>query len=184
MKIVIGLGNPGAEYRYTRHNAGFRVVDEVARRLKAAFDHEKYGGLVARATQDDATVLLVKPLTFMNLSGQCVARAVRYTGSEPADMLVVADDVNLPLGKLRFRTEGSDGGHNGLKSIIQSLGTNAFPRLRLGVGRKTNGELVEHVLGSFAPDEREACEAMVVRAADGVMDFLASDIARVMNRYN
>jgi peptidyl-tRNA hydrolase, PTH1 family len=184
VKIVIGLGNPGAEYRFTRHNVGFRVLDELARRWKVAFDHEKYGGLIARATNDGEAVLLVKPLTFMNLSGQCVARAMRYTNSEPAEILVVADDANLPLGKMRFRTEGSDGGHNGLKSIIQSVGTNAFSRLRIGVGRNPGSELVEHVLGTFAPDERETCESMLARAADGVTEFLGSGIAKAMSRYN
>lgn len=184
MKIVIGLGNPGSEYRFTRHNVGFRVLDELAARYRVAFDHEKYGGLIARANVEREAVLLLKPLTYMNLSGQCVARAIRYTNSNLDEVLVVADDVNLPLGKTRFRAEGSDGGHNGLKSIIQSLGTNEFCRLRLGVGRNTNGELVEHVLGAFAPDERETCESMLVRAADGVVAFLTSGIAMAMSRYN
>lgn len=184
MKIVVGLGNPGAEYRFTRHNVGFRVVDELARRRAVSFDCEKYGGLIARISQNGEPILLVKPLTFMNLSGQCVARAVRYTNSDPMDVLVVADDVNLPLGKLRFRAEGRDGGHNGLKSIIQALGTIAFPRLRLGVGRSDTAELTGHVLGSFKPEERETCEAMLARAADGVTVYLESGLANAMTLYN
>jgi len=184
VKMVVGLGNPGAEYRFTRHNVGFRVVDELARRRAVSFDSEKYGGLIARIALHGGPVLLVKPLTFMNLSGQCVARAVRYTNSDPAEVLVVTDDVNLPLGKLRFRAEGRDGGHNGLKSIIQALGTTAFPRLRLGVGRSESAELTGHVLGTFAPDERETCEAMLARAADGVEVCLESGLARAMALYN
>jgi len=185
VKIVIGLGNPGARYKDTRHNIGFMVLDRVAGRLDAEFSQEKYGGLVARTARDDEPLLLFKPLTFMNNSGDCVARVIRYTETEPSGMLVVGDDVNLPLGKLRFRRGGSAGGHNGLKSIIERLGSQEFPRLRIGVGPGDGGSgLVEHVLGSFTAEERPVRDEIVGRAVEAVLVYLDEGIARAMNEFN
>ncbi|HEY7789160.1 MAG TPA: aminoacyl-tRNA hydrolase [Vicinamibacterales bacterium] len=183
MKLVAGLGNPGARYRDTRHNVGFEVVDELARRHRAEFAAGRGESLEARVRQPD--VLLLKPLTFMNLSGQAVGETLRYYRVDPVDLLIVTDDVNLPMGRLRARVRGSAGGHNGLASIISSLGTNEFPRLRLGVGRgDARRDLKDHVLGRFEPDEAAAIREMIERAADAVAVFIGDGIAAVMNRFN
>ncbi|HPK72791.1 MAG TPA: aminoacyl-tRNA hydrolase, partial [Vicinamibacterales bacterium] len=135
MRIVVGLGNPGRRYQGTRHNVGFAVADEVAGRAGAPFESGRAETLAARFGRGDAAVLVAKPLTMMNLSGSAVAGLAGFYRVDPASILVVADDVNLPLGRLRIRAAGSAGGHNGLRSIIDCLGTEGFPRLRVGVGR-------------------------------------------------
>ncbi len=186
MKLIVGLGNPGPEYRDTRHNVGFLVADELARRwrLSEAW-REKFEALHVRTTVADEAVILAKPLTFMNLSGQAVAGLAAFYKIEPADVLVVADDVALPLGRLRARPEGGAGGHNGLKSIIQHFGTQAFPRLRVGVGRGDDRrDLADHVLGRFEAGERETVSAAVLRAADAAERFLSEGIERVMSAFN
>ena len=186
MKLIVGLGNPGPDYRDTRHNVGFLVADELARRwrLSEAW-REKFEALHVRTTVADEAVILAKPLTFMNLSGQAVAGLAAFYKIEPADVLVVADDVALPLGRLRARPEGGAGGHNGLKSIIQHFGTQAFPRLRVGVGRGDDRrDLADHVLGRFEAGERETVSAAVLRAADAAERFLSEGIERVMSAFN
>ncbi len=186
MKLIVGLGNPGREYRETRHNVGFMVADALADRWRVADQwREKSSALLARTGVGDAGVLLVKPLTFMNLSGEAVSAVAGFYKVEPADVLVIVDEAALPLGRLRARRDGSAGGHNGLKSLIQHLGTQAFPRLRVGVGRGDNGrELADHVLGRFEPDERETVSAAVLRAADATEMFISDGIERVMNAFN
>lgn len=185
MKLIVGLGNPGPRYRNTRHNLGFTVIDRVAERLGAAFDRERHHGLVAEPRAEADRVLLVKPLTFMNRSGECVAPMARHSGCDPNHLLIVADDVNLPLGRLRLRADGSAGGHNGLKSIIARLGTDAFPRLRLGVGDdRTGEELADHVLSKFRPEEWPVVERMTAEAAEAVLCWLREGIERAMNAYN
>ena len=185
MKLIVGLGNPGQQYKNTRHNLGFRVLDEVAGRVGARFDKEKYEGLIARAEHAGSSVLLFKPLTFMNLSGTAVAKVARNRAPEAADILVVVDDIHIPLGTLRLRTEGSDGGHNGLKSVIEHLGTTAFPRLRIGIGqRKTGEQLRNHVLSTFTPEEKPDVEQAIQTAADAVLCCVAEGISRAMNRFN
>ena len=183
MKAIVGLGNPGAKYRGTRHNVGFEVVDEVARRASVTFESAPADALIARWREMDT--LLIKPLTFMNLSGQAVGELHRYFKIEIADLLIVVDDVDLPLGKLRARARGSAGGHNGLKSLVAHLG-DEFPRLRVGVGRGPGGErdLADHVLSRFAADEISEVERMTTRAADAAEMFIASRIAAVMNAFN
>ena len=159
MKAVVGLGNPGERYRGTRHNLGFDVVDALAQRWGATL--KAWKSIAEIAVVRDRGVILVEPHTFMNLSGEAVGRVAAYHHVEPVDVLVVADDVNLPLGRLRLRRTGSAGGHNGLKSIIQHIG-DQFPRLRVGVGRgDERGDLADHVLAGFSRDERD-----VVAAAD------------------
>lgn len=185
MKLVVGLGNPGSEYRETRHNVGFLVVDEIARRCRVEQWREQFQALAAKTVSDGSAVLLAKPLTFMNLSGQAVAGLAGFYKIEPADVFVVTDDVALPIGRLRARREGSDGGHHGLRSVIEHLGTQAFPRLRVGVGRgEADRSLVGHVLGRFAAGERETMTAAVLRAADATEMFLRDGIERVMNAFN
>ena len=184
MKLIAGLGNPGSKYRGTRHNVGFEVVDELARRHGAAFESAPVEALMARL-RAPADAWLAKPLTFMNASGAAVAGLARYYKIDAADLLVVVDDVNLELGRLRARARGSEGGHNGLRSIIEHLGTTAFPRVRVGVGRgDRRRDLADHVLARFEPDERPVIDEAVTRAADAVELFLTGSIQEVMNLYN
>ena len=184
MKAVVGLGNPGAQYKGTRHNVGFAVLDELARRAAVEFESAPADALMARWRRTDEVALLVKPLTYMNLSGQAVGELSRYFKIEPVDLLVVVDEVQLPLGKLRARARGSAGGHNGLKSVIAHLGDN-YGRLRLGVGRgDSRRDLADHVLARFDKDEAADAERMIVRAADAAETFITSGIAAVMNQFN
>jgi len=196
VKLIVGLGNPGAEYRDTRHNVGFKVVDALAERWRVAdqwrekFDALQLKTVVGGAVTDHLLaggeqVVIAKPLTFMNLSGQSVAALAGFYKIEPADIFIVTDDVALPVGRLRARREGGAGGHNGLKSLIQSLATQAFPRMRVGVGRgDLRRDLADHVLGRFEADERETVSAAVLRAADASEMFLSEGIERVMNVFN
>ena len=185
MTIVVGLGNPGRRYQGTRHNIGFAVADEVARRQQAEFEHGRSNALTARRGRGPDSLLVVKPLTMMNLSGEAVAGLAGFYKVDPAAVLVVADDVNLPLGRLRLRARGTAGGHNGFRSIIGCLGTGEFPRLRVGVGRgDPRRDLADHVLARFDDDEREEVEQAIARAADAVETFLAEGIEVAMNRYN
>ena len=184
MKLIVGLGNPGPRYRGTRHNIGFEVADELARRRGAEFEVAPAEVLMARVQPPDA-ILIVKPLSFMNLSGGPVGELVRYYRIPHDRMLVVLDDVSLPLGQLRARARGSDGGHNGLRSILEAFGTQDVARLRIGVGRgDPRRDLADHVLARFDEDERAEAEALVGRAADAVGLFVTEGIGAVMNRYN
>lgn len=186
MKLIVGLGNPGREYRDTRHNVGFMVVDALADRWRVSDAwRERFDALQIKTTVGDAPVVIAKPLTFMNLSGQAVSAIAGFFKIEPADVLVIVDEAALPLGRLRARREGGAGGHNGLKSLIQHLGTQNFPRMRVGVGRGADGrDLSDHVLGRFEPSERETVSAAVLRAADATEMFISDGIERVMNAFN
>jgi len=185
LKLIAGLGNPGARYRGTRHNLGFVVLDDLAAALGAAFGQEKHKGLLAQAAIDTEKVLLLKPKTYMNRSGDCVAAVARNKAPDPGDILVVVDDVNLALGKIRLRAGGSAGGHNGLKSIAERLGTTAFHRLRLGVGAGPGQhDLADHVLARFRPDEREAVADMTARAVEAAQVWVREGIETAMNRFN
>ncbi|HYE86651.1 MAG TPA: aminoacyl-tRNA hydrolase [Vicinamibacterales bacterium] len=186
MKLIVGLGNPGADYRDTRHNVGFMVVDALVQRWRLDDQwREKFEALQIKATVRDEAVVIAKPITYMNLSGRAVSGLAGFYKIDPADVFVVTDDVALPLGRLRARREGGAGGHNGLKSIIQSLGTQAFARMRVGVGRGDgNRDLSDFVLGRFAADERDTVSAAVLRAADATEMFLSDGIERVMNAFN
>ena len=185
MKLIVGLGNPGRQYEHTRHNAGFTVLDQLARRLNVSFDRTKFDSEIAQAQLGTDRLLLMKPQTYMNLSGVAVAKAARNKIDTLDDLLIVVDEVNLPLGRLRFRPNGSAGGHNGLKSVIEHVGSDSFPRLRMGVGRSGPADkLRDHVLNSFTPDERPAYEHMVERAVEGVQTFVEDGIARAMDQFN
>jgi PTH1 family peptidyl-tRNA hydrolase len=185
MKLVAGLGNPGARYRGTRHNVGFEVVDLVARRIGAGFDAAPADALQAKWRLADDVVLLVKPLTYMNVSGQAVAALSRYYKVALPDVLIVCDDVNLPLGRLRVRANGSEGGHNGLRSVAAEFGSIDYARLRIGVGRgDSRRDLADHVLARFEPDEMSGIEAAVARAADAVGTWVSDGLAKTMNTFN
>jgi len=192
MKLIVGLGNPGDKYAGTRHNVGFRVIDEAARRAAVGFEAPPGGvdALLARVRAHGSgerrtgDVLLAKPMTFMNASGEAVGGLLRYFKIDVADVLVVVDDIQLPLGKLRARARGSAGGHNGLKSVIQHVG-DEFARLRLGVGRgDSRRDLADHVLAKFDSDEAAEAGRMIERAAEASEVFLTGGIAAVMNQFN
>lgn len=186
MKLIVGLGNPGRKYRDTRHNVGFTIVEQLAGRYAGAFESAPAEALVAKLrTLGDGGTLLVKPLTMMNASGFAVSEIARYYRVAFEDILVVADDVNLPLGRLRARPGGSAGGHNGLRSIIEQLGTQAFARLRVGIGRgDPRRDLADYVLGGFDADERTLVTEAIGRAADATEVFVAEGVQAVMNRFN
>jgi len=182
MKAIVGLGNPGREYASTRHNIGFDVIEELARRWNVRLRPWKSAADIAVVTGRGA--VLVEPQTFMNLSGDAVGRLAAFHKLDAADVLVVVDEVQLPLGRIRLRRSGSAGGHNGLKSIIQHIGTE-FPRLRIGVGRgDPQWDLADHVLSRFGREEREAVAEAVNRAADAVETFVDEGIEVAMNRFN
>jgi len=188
VKLIAGLGNPGEEYRGTRHNVGFEVVDEAARRWGLAFRSAPADALLANAPAVPAgrgAVLLAKPQTYMNRSGYAVGALLRYYRIDPDDLLVVTEDVNLPLGRLRARRRGSSGGHNGLRSIIEAVAGEEFSRLRVGVGRgDPRQRLSGRVLSRFNRAERPAMDDMVRRAADAVEMFVEAGIGPVMNEFN
>ena len=187
MKLIVGLGNPGREYRDTRHNVGFLVVDELARRYGidwAAGPSQIAETLIGKRFGAEP-LMLAKPLTYMNNSGDSVAGLVRYFNVAHDELLVVVDEAALPFGKLRARARGSAGGHNGLKSIIERLGTTEFSRLRLGVGRGDGRrDLADHVLARFERSEQAELETLITRAADAAEMFAAEGISKVMNAYN
>ena len=187
MKLIVGLGNPGREYRDTRHNVGFKVVDEIARRHQLTFamaPSQVPETFVVKKFGVDP-VLLAKPLTFMNRSGDAVAALAHYYDVFPGDLLIVLDDVDLPFGRLRARARGSAGTHNGLRSVVSRLGSTDFPRLRLGVGRgDSRRDLADHVLAKFEADEVSELESFIARAADAAEMFAAEGIEKVMNVYN
>jgi PTH1 family peptidyl-tRNA hydrolase len=185
MKLVVGLGNPGSRYDGTRHNVGFAAVDRLAARHGALWETAPRGVEALIGRWRAADVVLAKPLTFMNLSGTAIVGLLQFYKIEPLDALVIVDEVQLETGRLRVRPEGSAGGHNGLKSVIASLGTMQFPRLRIGVGRGDNRrDLADHVLARFESDERETIAEAIEKAADAAEVFVAEGPAAAMNKYN
>ena len=185
MKLVVGLGNPGAKYADTRHNVGFAAVDLLAKRHGLQWESAPRGVEALVANWRAGGAIFAKPLTFMNLSGQAVVPLLQFYKIELADLLVLVDEVQLETGRVRIRPEGSAGGHNGLKSLIASLGTLGFPRLRIGVGRgDTRRDLANHVLARFEPDERSVIDDAIARAADAAELFIADGVPAAMNRYN
>jgi PTH1 family peptidyl-tRNA hydrolase len=183
VKVICGLGNPGEKYRLTRHNVGFRVVDLLADRWRLSDGRVRDGAALLEAQVAAGRVLLVKPMKFMNLSGGPLKAALRQTDVDvSADLLVICDDIDLPLGRLRLRRSGSAGGHNGLRDIISSFGTNEFNRLRVGIGR--GGETIDHVLATFKPGERELADEAIATAADAAERWLAHGIDEAINDYN
>jgi len=184
VKVVVGLGNPGTKYAGTRHNVGFAVADYLAAAPDCGPFRSKFQAGIAEWKVGGETVLVVKPETFMNLSGRAVRPLLDFYKLTPADLLVVSDDFNLPLGKLRARAKGSHGGQNGLRNIQEQLGTDDYARLRVGVGQPGPGEAVDFVLSKFKPGERAAVEDAVAKAADAVLVWLRDGIEACMNRAN
>ena len=184
--LIAGLGNPGGKYENTRHNVGFLTVDELAGRGRFSVTRVKHHALTAAAEIGGQGALVMKPTTYMNLSGEAVGEAARFYKIDPGHVLVISDDVDLPLGKLRIRTGGSAGGHNGLKSIIQHLGTDQFPRLKIGVGGKPHPDydMADWVLGKLQGEDKKVMDEAVKRAADAVECFLKDGPQKAMNRFN
>lgn len=182
--LVVGLGNIGAEYQHTRHNIGFDVLDELARRGESAFANNRYADVTA-IRHKGKQLLLVKPTTYMNLSGKAVSYWLQKEKIALTNLMVITDDIALPLGKIRIRTKGSDGGHNGLKHIIETLKTQDFIRLRFGVGNDfSKGSQVDYVLGKWKEEEKELLASTIQKSADAVLSFALVGIERTMNIFN
>ncbi len=184
MRLIIGLGNPGRRYRGTRHNVGHEVVQCLAARLRVQLEEDGWAR-IGRARVDGGTVVLAIPDTYMNVSGQAVKDLLRRRRRRPDELLVVHDDLDLPLGQLRLRPGGGSGGHNGLRSIMEEIGTGMFPRLRIGIGRPPAGvDPAEFVLERFTAEERRVIDGVVPRAADAALAAAAEGLEAAMNRYN
>ena len=184
--LLVGLGNPGDQYENTRHNVGFMVADELAERHNIPVQRLKFRALTNTVTVGDRKVLLMKPVTYMNLSGEAVHEAAAFYKIPPEHILVISDEVALAPGKLRVRRSGSAGGHNGLKNIIAHLGTDQFPRIRLGVGQKPHPDydMADWVLGKFQGEDKKAVEAAVKKAADAAECLIREGVDKAMNQYN
>ncbi len=181
IRIIVGLGNPGATYADTRHNVGFMVLDRLARHFNAPWKAEKkYTGELAAGPG----VVLVKPQTFMNLSGESVGPLMRFFKFEPEQVLVIYDDISFPCGTMRLRAGGSAGGHNGMKSLIAHLGSERFPRLRVGIGVPGQKDMVGHVLGKFSPEEKPLLEDALTRSEQAVLTLLSQGFEAAANKYN
>jgi peptidyl-tRNA hydrolase, PTH1 family len=186
LHLIVGLGNPGAEYARTRHNAGFQVVERLAERWQAGWTYEKrFNARVARAERGGLRLLLCEPQTYMNSSGEAVGPLMAFYRLSHGRLLVVVDDADLPLGELRLRPRGSSGGHHGLESIEQHLGTRDFARLRIGIGRAAGArEITGYVLGRFGPAEAAAAEQVIGRAGDQAECWLTAGIQKAMSQFN
>jgi len=184
LKVIVGLGNPGRQYHGTRHNVGFAVVDLLAESPHASRFQGRFQAQIAELVEDALKVLLVKPETYMNLSGRSVRQLLDFYQLPLEDLLVVCDDINLPLGKLRARARGTHGGHNGLRDIQNHLGTTEYARLRLGVGAPPEDEAVDHVLGRFRPSERDVIDEAIRTAAQAVVVWAHRGIDACMNEFN
>lgn len=186
MIVIAGLGNPGKQYERTRHNIGFEVVDRLADQFHIDVNFGKFGGLIGKGVIEGEKVLLVKPLTYMNLSGECIAAVMHYYKSDPEDELIaIYDDISLEPGEIRIREKGSAGGHNGIKSIISHLQTERFKRIKVGVGDKPRHmDLADHVLGRFSKEETVLMEDGVSRSLEALPLMISGDVKQAMNRYN
>ncbi len=184
MKLIVGLGNPGAEYAGTRHNVGFEVIDELSRRHSISVAKRQFKAVLGEGTIDGERVILSRPMTYMNLSGDAVAEITRYYKIELSDIIVVLDDVALPIGRLRLRLQGSAGGHNGLANILDRLQSKEIARIRIGVGSPRPGQLVNHVLSRFSSDDVPLIKDAVQLASDSIELAVKSGFELAMNRFN
>ena len=184
--LIVGLGNPGREYEKTRHNAGFRAIDVLADSLGCKIDKAKFQGLYGQALYQGKKLMLLKPQTYMNLSGRSVLQLSAYFSIPPQRIIVLFDDISLPPGRLRIRPDGSAGGHNGIKSIIAELGSQDFPRVKIGVGAKAHPEqdLADHVLSTFSSLEEKALAVSLKNAADAALAIIDHGVSEAANRFN
>lgn len=183
--LIAGLGNPDKKYENTRHNAGFNAIDHLAEKLNIRVEEKKYKGLSGSVARDGKKLILLKPQTYMNLSGESVSMAADYFNIPPDHIIVISDDISFPCGRMRIRPKGSAGGHNGLKSIIALTGSEDFPRIRLGVGEKKAGtDLAAHVLGRFDRNSAKIMEDVYDKAAEATLCIIDNGVPEAMNRYN
>jgi len=181
--LIVGLGNPGAKYQSTRHNVGFMVIDKLGSGIDGS-SRERFQGAILETRRDDETLVLLKPLTFMNNSGASVSQVANWYKISPEKILIVYDDLDLPFGTIRLRPKGSAGGHNGLESVIRHVGTDEVPRLRIGIGRPASGSTVNYVLSRFSKQEQTELASVVDLAAEVAACWLSNGIQVAMNRYN
>lgn len=185
MKYIIGLGNPGKKYKNTRHNVGFMVIDELLKRHQWKLNKVKFNGKYALEQLNGEKVILLQPQTYMNLSGESIKPLMKYYNIDLDDVLVIYDDLDLPIGKVRLRQKGGHGGHNGVRSTIDHLGTKSFKRIRIGVGRPSNDmAIVDYVLSKFAKDQMEDVQTSIIHAADACEDWIDHPFDDLMNEYN
>ncbi len=185
MKLIVGLGNPGREYELTRHNIGFMAIDELAKRWNISLNEQKFKGVFGAGFVNGEKVILLKPLTYMNLSGESIRQLMDYYKIDVEDFVVLYDDLDIPVGKLRLRMKGSAGGHNGVKSTISHLGTQEFQRIRMGIDRPKNGmKVVDYVLGRFTSEEIPDVNHSIEKAADACEEWLNKPFLQIMNTFN
>ncbi|EJV78223.1 aminoacyl-tRNA hydrolase [Bacillus mycoides] len=185
MKLIVGLGNPGREYELTRHNIGFMAIDELAKRWSISLNEQKFKGVFGAGFVNGEKVILLKPLTYMNLSGESIRPLMDYYKIDVEDFIVMYDDLDIPVGKLRLRMKGSAGGHNGVKSTISHLGTQEFQRIRMGIDRPKNGiKVVDYVLGRFTAEEISGVNQSIENAADACEEWLNKPFLQIMNTFN
>lgn len=184
MYIVVGLGNPGKEYENTRHNIGFMAIDKLSEKLGIAVEKNKHKALIGKDTINHETVMLVKPQTFMNLSGESVIDILNFYKESPEKVIVIVDDIDLPLGKVRIKRKGSAGTHNGLKSIVACTNSQDFIRVKVGVGQNRNIDLVDFVLGGFSKEEKIVIDEAIEKVAEAVVMIISGDINKAMNSFN
>ena len=183
MFLIVGLGNPGSQYEDTRHNIGFKVVDNIAKEYNIEINRQKFKGMCGEGFINGEKVILLKPTTYMNLSGESIREVVDFYKISNEDVLVIYDDISLDVGRLRIREKGSAGGHNGIKSIIAHLGTDIFPRIKVGVGQP-NVDLVNYVLGKFTKEEMEVLSESIDASTKAAKEIISSDVKTAMNIYN
>jgi len=184
VRLIAGLGNPGKTYKYTRHNAGFMVLDEIAAAYSISFDKNKFDVLYGRGVMEGIDVVLAKPQSFMNRSGQPIRSLASYFKILCEDMLIVHDDIDLTIGRIKIKEKGGHGGHKGIKSLIDAFGNGNFTRLRIGVGRSERSSVTDHVLGKFSKDEKMNLDRVISRSRDAVVSFFIEGIAECMNKFN
>lgn len=183
MILIVGLGNPGKQYEQTRHNIGFDVIDYMANKYNIDVNRENFKGICGEGFIENKKVILLKPLTYMNLSGESIRELANFYKLEDDEIIVVYDDISLDIGRLRIREKGSAGGHNGIKSIIQNLGGDKFPRVKVGVGQPKDN-LVNHVLGKFSKEDREHIEKVIPVVSDAIVEIVKNDAKESMNKFN
>ena len=183
--MLLGYGNPGKEYEKTRHNLGFMVLDRVAEKLNVNIEKEKLSGVLGDARANGEKLLLVKPTTYMNLSGNCVAEVLNFYKAHPQDLIVIYDDIDIDIGKIRIKPSGSPGTHNGMRNITNKIGTNDFIRVRVGSGKPQNGQnLADFVLGEFKREEIDDINKAIISAAEAVVEIINNGVHSAMNKYN
>lgn len=184
MKLIVGLGNPGKEYENTRHNIGFIFIDNFAKSLKVQIEKEKFNGLYTQVTINDEKIILLKPLSYMNLSGEVVRKYVDFFKIDTNDILIINDDLDLSFGRIRLRPSGSSGGHNGLKNIALHLNTENFKRLKIGISNDKSIDTKDYVLGKFNKEEKETLDNLKEKVNNILNDFLLTDFDKLMCKYN